>query len=113
MQQTVRSAAQLGKVLSALSERAPWPGFSIGLDEAEYQHALDELNRASLANPWFTAVAINKSLGQWAKIMTEDEITQWLKQEGAQPMSHRRWKYPHGRVARYLGSSAFGNSRDG
>ncbi len=90
MQQTVRSAAQLGKVLSALSERAPWPGFSIGLDEAEYQHALDELNRASLANPWFTAVAINKSLGQWAKIMTEHELTQWLEQEGAQPISHMR-----------------------
>ncbi|MFM7310711.1 MAG: acyl-CoA reductase [Flavobacteriales bacterium] len=90
IQQSVRSAAQLGRVLKALSEKAPWPGFSIGLDEAEYQHAVNELQRASLVNAWFTPDSIAKALGQWAELMQEETLIAWLESEDARPMNSMR-----------------------
>ena len=90
IQQSVRSAAQVGKVLKALSEREPWPGFSIGLDESEFQHAKDELHRASLVNAWFTPDSIAKALGQWARLMQEETLFSWLESERVQPIAGAR-----------------------
>lgn len=74
--------SQLGRALASFASKAPWPGHSIGLTEAEYAAFDAAIEAAHVRNAWFTAAEVRHALGALAAMLTPADMGEWL---GAYP----------------------------
>ncbi len=69
---------QLGRILSAMGESAPWPGHGLGTTAEEY-HALDALVRGAVQhNGWATEANVQHAFKAWGDALSAEAIDQWL-----------------------------------
>lgn len=71
--------AQLGKVMAELGAANEWKDVSSGLTESEYLKIQTVVNRQMIYNGWFTTDNVRKALSDWSKLLTKDEISNWLE----------------------------------
>lgn len=79
LKQRISAFVQLSALLQHLSAGSPWPGYSCGINENEYNEFLELLNTIPYRNPWFTEENIKKALGAWRNNLTEASINTWLE----------------------------------
>lgn len=79
--QEQRKAAfvQLGQVLKALGKNQIWPGFSIGLDESEYQSLVELAENIHYQNPWFTPENVRRAFSSWGHNLSDENLSRWLE----------------------------------
>jgi len=81
----VAAFVQLGSVMRSIGQSDPWPGFEIGLSEAEY----DRLNQVpadvAKTNGWFTEENVRHALRAWGVALTDESLNKWLKPYGDLP----------------------------
>lgn len=75
--------AQLGAVMRAIGESAPWPGHAIGLAEQEYRRLEGLVERAQRHNGWSTPQEVRHAFRAWGDSLTAPAIAQWLAGLGA------------------------------
>lgn len=75
----IEAFVQLGRVMLHLGENNPWPGFSVGLSEAEYNRLNEVPAEVVKINGWFTEENVRHSLRAWGQLLTEDKLSEWLK----------------------------------
>lgn len=81
----MNALVKLGEVFTAIGGNQPWPGFSIGITEEEYNHFSELVNRVHVFNGWFTADNVRQSLIAWGKNLTESNLNKWLKDYNGEP----------------------------
>jgi len=78
LQQRIKSAVQLGKVLSAIGSNQPWTDFTLGITAEEYQTLQELVKRVRHHNGWFTEKEVLFSFQSWGEALTEENIQNWL-----------------------------------
>ena len=73
----IKSLDQLSVICDHLGENKNWPGFSIGITEAEYQQLQQIILRQFHLNGWFTEEAVRNSLSAWGKSLKKEKLEQW------------------------------------
>lgn len=76
----IQGFAQLGKLMRALGKGEEWPGFSIGVTEAEYQSLVVTINRQFSYNGWFVKENVKQSLLAIGQQISSDNLTKWVNQ---------------------------------
>jgi hypothetical protein len=80
---------QLGRVLTAMGEAAPWPGHGLGTTEQEYM-ALDALVRGAVRhNGWATADNVRHAMRAWGGALVPDAVDAWLASYADRPEADR------------------------
>jgi hypothetical protein len=77
---------QLGNVLKPISESKPWPGFSCGLSEDEYNSLVNITRETYLHNNWFTEENVKKSFAGLVSMLNEDVLINWAKAYSLSPL---------------------------
>jgi hypothetical protein len=78
-QQLIRGFNALGNLMCLLGDNQPWPGFSCGLTEEEYQNINVLINREVIHNGWFTPVNVRQSLKTLGSILTPHGLEVWTQ----------------------------------
>lgn len=72
------SFIELGKILGQFEVKTPWPGFSSGLTEEEYNNFSDLIVKVKHHNGWFTEDNVRKSLAALSDMLTTEKVNKWL-----------------------------------
>jgi hypothetical protein len=74
----IKCFSKLSPILTNLGDSKPWPGFSLGITEIEYQELETVARRQFVLNGWFTEESVRKSLLSWGELLTQENLTSWL-----------------------------------
>lgn len=77
--QIIKGFAQLGKLMTHLGEGKDWTGFETGVTESEYHQLNVVINKQFIYNGWFTKENVRKSLFSLGVLMTEENLSSWMK----------------------------------
>ena len=75
----IKGFVQLGKLMIALGKEEAWSGFSIGATEDEYSKLQNIIARQFSYNGWFSKENVLQSLNSLGELLTEEKLTNWLK----------------------------------
>lgn len=78
LEQRKKGFVQFGKIALAIGENREWPGFSTGVDKAEYDDLDSAVKQAHHHNGWFTEKSVRSAFFAWGKQLTEDKLSKWL-----------------------------------
>ena len=69
----------LGKLFDLHSQKAAWPGFECGINEAEYEDMQVLIQEAEKHNGWFTDEQVRHAMQSWSKALTRDTLEAWAE----------------------------------
>ena len=69
---------KLGEILKHSSNNDKWPGYSIGVNEDEYNKFVSTLSLVQNHNGWFSLSMVKSMLKTWSDLLTQEKIDQWL-----------------------------------
>lgn len=68
--------------ISGLAQLGQWINHFLNTEEAQYtadeQRFSEVLKRSEIENAWFTPESLRWALQQWAKLLTEDQLQEWV-----------------------------------
>ena len=64
----------LGRILSSIGCGEKWPGYEVGINEAEYKELEEVVEKAHIYNAWFTADAVRESFRGIASWLNEETL---------------------------------------
>ena len=76
--QKKETLVQLGNIFHSLVNEGNWPGYSIGINEKEYNDFKSLLPALKNHNGWFSYDMIVLALNAWANAFKIDNLTVWL-----------------------------------
>ena len=71
---------QLGTIFQHLSQSDPWPGYTVGINEAEYNELNEIINTVHIYNGWFKPTEVKKAISGIAEWLNEEELERWTSQ---------------------------------
>ncbi len=74
----IATFSQLGQLIGHFAQGNPWPGFSSGLVQEEYEGFRQLMATHYQSNGWFTEVNIKKSLAAWSEALSQANLEKWL-----------------------------------
>lgn len=75
----IKGFLQLGKLMVLLGEKKEWDSYSTGVTKEEYDTLQNVINRQISYNGWFTEDNVRKSLLELGSLLTEEQLSNWLK----------------------------------
>ena len=69
--------SQLGIILKNLGEKKPWPGYSIGINESEYNELEELVVRVHAHNGWFSPEAVRQAFLGISTWLTDESLENW------------------------------------
>ena len=75
--QKIKILSNLGEIMRLIGSDQDWPGFSIGINQGEYDDLKALTDKVHIYNGWFTPEAVKeafKGVGSW---LTEDSLKSW------------------------------------
>lgn len=75
----IQSLDQLSVICEHLGANNNWPGFSIGITEAEYQELQQIILRQFHLNGWFTEQSVRGSLSAWGETLKKEKLENWQR----------------------------------
>ncbi|MCB9222659.1 MAG: acyl-CoA reductase [Crocinitomicaceae bacterium] len=82
--------SQLGIIFKNLSESNPWPGYSVGINEDEYNDLNQLIETVHIYNGWFKPDQIRKSLAGISSWLNEESLEKWLAAYTLKESSHKK-----------------------
>lgn len=69
--------SRLGSILENLSKNLTWPGYSLGINEEEYNELNQLIQNVHIYNGWFKEEAVRKALGGISMWLKDEELKAW------------------------------------
>ena len=69
---------KLGEIFKLSSNDEKWPGYSIGINEDEFDEFNLLLRTVKNHNGWFSLSMIKAMLKAWSNLLTQQKLDQWL-----------------------------------
>ena len=69
---------KLGEIFDLVSNDKNWPGFSIGINEEEYNNFNNLLDSVHHHNGWFSVSMVKYMLNGWSKLLKQEKLDLWL-----------------------------------
>ena len=76
--QKKETLVQLGNIFNSLVKEGNWPGYSIGINEKEYNDFKSLLPSLKNHNGWFSYDMIVLALEAWSNLLKIDNLNDWL-----------------------------------
>ncbi|NOQ71432.1 MAG: acyl-CoA reductase [Crocinitomix sp.] len=76
--QKIKILSKLGEIMRAIGTKQKWPGFSTGINEAEYNDLVELTKRVKVYNGWFIEDEVRNAftgIGGW---LNENDLTNWV-----------------------------------
>ncbi len=76
--QKIKILSKLGEIMREIGNNKPWAGFSLGINQSEYESLSDLVSRAHVFNGWFTPEAVKSAFIGISDWLTEDNLKKWV-----------------------------------
>ena len=76
---------QIGKIFKSICNESDWPGYSMGINELEYNKFRSLLHSVKSHNGWFTQEMILFCFEGWGDLLIEPKILKWIRKYFLEP----------------------------
>jgi hypothetical protein len=77
--QKIKILSRLGDIMCAVGSKQKWSGFSLGINEAEYNDLVELTQRVRIYNGWFTETEVLNSFSGIGSWLNEIELGNWVE----------------------------------
>ncbi|UKN02527.1 acyl-CoA reductase [Paracrocinitomix mangrovi] len=81
---------RLGVIMNHLGDSESWPGYSIGINQEEYDQLNELIQRVHIYNGWFKEEQVRSSFKAIAGWLNEESLNNWLAEYNVQDDSGKK-----------------------